>query len=169
MSTKIEIIEKENGNALEIYEEISMMQMSKVMGSDYTKILDYLKSQNSEMLGAPYARYLDIDWEKETNKGFFGILKDIFAKKWKIQIGMISSGKLDAKENIKPAVYENKKYVKTIHKGPYQKVGATYKALYAYIKENNLNPENESFEFYLNDPKETKKEELETEVLIPLK
>ncbi len=169
MVHQIEVIEKEIGNVLQIYEEISMMQMPKVMSSDYTKILDYLKLQNSEMVGAPYARYLDIDWEKETNKGFFGILKDVFSKKWKIQIGMVSSNKLQEKGNIKPAVYENKKYVKTIHRGPYQKVGATYKEIYAYIKENKLIPKNESFEFYLNDPRETKKEELETEVLIPLK
>ncbi len=169
MAHQIEVIEKEIGNALEIYEEIKMMEMPKVMGADYKKILEHLKNNNSEMLGAPYARYIGVDWEVETNKGFFGILKDVFTKKWKIQIGMVSSKKLTENGNIKPIVHENKKYVKTIHKGPYQKVGATYKALFNYIKENNLDPENESFEFYLNDPGKVSKEELETEVLIPVK
>ena len=41
--------------------------------------------------------------------------------------------------------------------------------MYAYMNENKLIPENESFEFYLNDPHKVKKEELETEVLIPIK
>jgi effector-binding domain-containing protein len=63
---------------------------------------------------------------------------------------------------------QNKKYVKTIHFGPYQNVGSTNKKMFGWAKSLNLSFENESLEFYLNDPRDTKKESLETMVLIPV-
>lgn len=48
-------------------------------------------------------------------------------------------------------------YVKTIHQGPYQKVGATYKKMYFGAMSKNIDLLDESIEIYLNDPKETKK------------
>ena len=55
-----------------------------------------------------------------------------------------------------------------MHIGPYQKVGETYKKMVKFAKENNLALENESIEYYLNDPSTVTKDKLETEVLIPI-
>ena len=44
----------------------------------------------------------------------------------------------------------------------------TYKKMIKWVDENDLKVKNESIEIYLNDPGDTKKEDLETEVLIPL-
>lgn len=40
--------------------------------------------------------------------------------------------------------------------------------MYAWSKEQNLSLQGESLEFYLNDPRETDKKDLETQVLIPI-
>ena len=61
------------------------------------------------------------------------------------------------------------KYVKSLHIGPYRKVGDTYKRMMTWIAEKNIIPAPECIEIYLNDPRETKKEDLMTEVFIPIK
>jgi effector-binding domain-containing protein len=45
----------------------------------------------------------------------------------------------------------------------------TYRRMFAWIKQQGFNAGNESFEFYLNEPGKTKREDLETIVLIPLR
>lgn len=165
---EIEIVEKEIGNVVEIEETIPMWKMPSVMSKDYFAIYKYLKSKGNEEIGKPYARYLDIDWSVETSKGFFSILLDCVLKKWHFYAGIPSSIKLEDSDNMKAGVIESKKYIQTMHCGSYCKVGDTYKKLYAWSKEQNLSLQGESIEIYLNDPKETDKKGLKTQVLIPI-
>lgn len=81
---------------------------------------------------------------------------------------MPTSTKIEGANNLANHKIQNKKYVKTIHYGPYQKVGVTYKNMYAWAKAQKLSFENEFIEFYLNDPKNTEKQSIETMVLIPI-
>ena len=166
MKTNFEIIEKEIGNVVEIEETVSMMKLPTVMGNDFKRIMEYIKSNNSECTGAPYARYLDIDWEKQTSKSMLANIFDAFTKKWHFMVGVPSSTQLAGEEELKPKYIETQNYAKAIHIGPYQKVGKTYKNLYAWIKAQNLSAVGESIEIYINNPRETKKEDLETIVLI---
>ncbi|MGD8780636.1 MAG: GyrI-like domain-containing protein [Ignavibacteria bacterium] len=155
MGKEIEIIEKEFQNTLEINIEVPMWKMPSVIGNSYKTIVNYLKSKNLEPSEAPYVRYLNIDWDilyKESKlTGFF----KMFTRKWSMLIGFPVKEKL-----------EGGKYVKAMHKGPYQKCGETYKKMISFMKQENLQFKNESIEYYLNDPKTVKKEDLETLVLI---
>ena len=164
----IEIIEKEIGSVIEIEENVFMLKMPMVMGKGFGKILEYLKSNDVQEIEAPYARYLDIDWETQVNKGIIGNTIDMLVKKWHFMIGFTSPKLLDSKNEMKASHISHCRYVKGMHYGAYQKVGTTYKMMVAWMNENNVSPKGESFEFYLNDPRETKKEELETMILIPL-
>jgi len=76
--------------------------------------------------------------------------------------------KIEGTGNLIDRQIQTKQYVKTFHYGPYQKVGATYKKMYAWAKAKDLSFENESIEFYLNDPRGTKKESSKTMALIPV-
>lgn len=165
---EIEIIEREIGNVVEIEEAIPMWKMPSVMGKDFDDLYKYLKANGDDCKEAPYARYVDIDWSVETSKGFFRILLDLLFKKWHFYAGIPLPAKLEGSDNIKAAVIQNKKYIQAMHKGPYHKVGDTYKKMYAWSKEQNLSLQGESLEFYLDDPRETDKNDLETQVLIPL-
>lgn len=165
---EIGIIEKEIGAVIEIEERVPVWKMPSVMGKDFNLILEYLKSKGVDCKEAPYARYLDIDWDLEMKKGAFANFIGVFTKKWHFQAGIPTSKKIEGADNLVERQIRNKKYVKTIHCGPYQKVGVTYKKMYTWAKSQNLSLENESIEFYMNDPRDTKKESLETMVLIPV-
>jgi len=168
MKTNFEIITREIGHVVEIEETVSMMKLPKVMGSDFQKILEFLKSNKAESMDAPYARYLDINWEAQTTKSMMANMIELFTKKWHFMTGMPTSEKLEDKDMMKSRFFAERKYAKAIHMGPYQNVGKTYKNLFNWIKQQGLNAAPESIEFYMNDPGKVKKADLETVVLIPV-
>ena len=57
----------------------------------------------------------------------------------------------------------------TMHKGPYDQVGATYGALAGWIAENGYEIVGPSEEVYLSDPGKTAPKELLTEIRFPVK
>ena len=166
---KIEIIEKEFGKVLEIEELVPMMKMPKVMGIDFTKLVNYANENSLKITEAPYSRYVGIDWEKQVNKGFIGNMLDVFTKKWHFFCGIAVDSEVKLIDNIKMRDMKIKKYLCTLHKGPYQNVGPTYKAMYNWAKENRVELDSECFECYLNDPSQVSKDNLETMIYIAVK
>jgi len=57
----------------------------------------------------------------------------------------------------------------TMHKGPYDKIGAIYGALAGWIAENGYEIAGPPEEVYLSDPDKTPAEELLTEVHFPVR
>lgn len=57
----------------------------------------------------------------------------------------------------------------TMHKGPYDRVGATYGALAGWVMENGYEIAGPSEEVYLSDPGKTAPEEILTEVRFPVR
>ena len=64
---------------------------------------------------------------------------------------------------------EGAQVASTMHKGPYDQVGATYGALAGWIAENGYEIVGPSEEVYLSDPDKTPPEELLTEVRFPVR
>ncbi len=168
MSNQIEVIEKETEHTLEINANVPMMKMPVVIGSSYKAIAEYLGKKGLECSGVPYVRYVDLNWSELNNENKFLLFIKMFTKKWNMLIGFPLKEKTEGEGNIKSGTIEKGKFVKMLHRGPYQKVGSTYKAMGEFIKKENFKIKNESIEYYLNDPKTTKKEDLETIVMIPL-
>ena len=117
----------------------------------------------------PYARYINVNWEKQVNRSTIGNIIDIFTKKWHFFTGVPTVVKLEGKGRLTPSAIRKRKYIKTIHYGPYQKIGDTYKKMFIFSQENNLKLENESIEYYTNDPSKVEKANIQTEVLIGIK
>jgi len=46
----------------------------------------------------------------------------------------------------------SQRYVRGVHRGPYQQSGATYKAIYNWVKSQGISVKNEAVEFCVNDP-----------------
>lgn len=168
MKSTIEIITKEIGNVIEIEENVGMMKIPQVMGKDLKMIGEYLESNNVTCIEAPYSRYLDINWTVQMNMSKFASFMAMFTKKWRFMVGMPTSAKMEGKVVMKSGFYPLQSYVKAIHRGPYHKVGKTYTEMFKWLTAKGLKAKPESIEFYLNDPRTTKKEDLETMVLIPV-
>lgn len=60
------------------------------------------------------------------------------------------------------------KAVQCIHVGPYDQLGATYRALEAWMAERGLQHAGPAFEYYLDDPQDTAPAELRTLVVLPM-
>jgi len=168
MSDEFEVIEKAIGPVIEIEERVAVWRMPSTFGQDYKRIYDYLKSQNAECVDMPYARYQDMDWEVELNRGKLATFFSLLTKKWHFYAGMPTSKELPGEGQLKSLVLTSQRYARAVHRGPYQKCGATYKALYDWAMSQGLSLKNEAIEFYVNDPHEVDKVDIETVILIPL-
>jgi effector-binding domain-containing protein len=75
----------------------------------------------------------------------------------------------ESRGRIKPGKIPAGKAAVAVHTGPYAKLGETYDRLLAFVKEQGLETQSFTYEFYLNDPDETPPGELETEIFFPVK
>ena len=168
MTDEFEVIEKAIGPVVEIEECVKMWRMPATFGRDYKRITDYLSSQGAECVDMPYARYQDMDWELELNRGKLATFFSLLTKKWHFFVGMPASKSLPGEGELKSQVMANQRYARAVHRGPYSKCGATYKALYDWVKSQGFSLQNEAIECYVNDPHEVDKADIETVILIPL-
>lgn len=170
MSEQITLIERPVQPTLCIPKTASTMQLGKVMGPAYLAITNHLEAHGIQMSeeNIPYTRYKQIDWTQTRKKGFLPLIQMMFFHKWVMDIGIPCPDSVPAKGEIKKTNLEAGKYIRTIHKGPYMKVGNTYQRILDFAAERHLKLKNYSIEFYLNDPREVSAAELATEVLVPV-
>ncbi len=168
MTDEIEIVEKTFGSVIEIEERIPVWRMPAAFGRDFSRIAGYIESQGAEVVGMPYGRYVDMDWEKEVNRGKLATFYAMLTKKWHFFVGMQTSKEMSAEDEFKSQVMVSHRYASTVHYGPYQECGKTYKALYDWTKSHGVLLQNQSIECYANDPNEVDKADIKTVIFIPL-
>ena len=168
MTDKFEVIEKTIGPVVEIEECVSVWRMPATFTRDYKRIVKYLVTQGAECVDMPYARYLDMDWEVELNRGKLATFYSVLTKKWHFFAGMPSSKPVPGDAELKSQVLSSRRFVRGVHFGPYKECGDTYKALFEWATAQNLSLGNEAIEFYVNDPHEVDKADIETVILIPI-
>lgn len=168
MAEPFVVIEKAFGAVVEIEERVGMLAMPATFGRDFKRIMAYLQSQGAECVDMPYARYQDMDWERELNQGMLAGVFSMLFKKWHFFVGMPSSKSLPGEGVLVARQLASQRYVRAVHRGPYRKCGATYKALHAWAKAQGILLSSEAIECYVNDPREVGPEELETVILIPI-
>lgn len=169
MSDVISVVEMQSQPVVAVEKVASTMAMPFLMGKTYSRLLQYIASKGASMEGMPYAMYKNVNWQEVTGlKGFWANLKMMFHK-WDFDIGMPVTNAIEGEGDIVAKTIPAGRYLKATHYGPYQGVSKTYDKMMAYAKENNLTVSDYAFEMYINDPKQVKKEEIETEVCISLK
>lgn len=168
MTDQFEVVEKTIGPVVEIEERVSVWRMPATFTRDYRRIAEYLGTQGAECVDMPYARYQDMDWEVELNRGRLATFFSLLTKKWHFFAGMPSSKLVPGEAEINSQVLSSRQFVRGVHRGPYQECGATYKALFDWATAQGMALKNEAIEFYVNDPHEVDKADIETVILIPL-
>lgn len=168
MTDQFEVIEKTIGPVIEIEECVSVWRMPATFARDYKRIADYLDTQGAECVDMPYARYLDMDWEVELNRGKLATFFSLLTKKWHFFAGMPSSRLVPGEAELKSQMFSSQRFVRGVHRGPYQECSATYKAMFDWAVAQNILLKNEAIECYVNDPHEVDKADIETVILIPI-
>ncbi len=112
-----------------------------------------------------FSRFRNVDWEGCQQKGFWAFIKMMFMK-WDLE-ACVSVPEAVEMEGLDYRETQEMETIQTIHTGSYYKVGEAYNRILEYAKQKNLKVSDGSFEFYLNDPKEVKTEDLQTLVVVP--
>ena len=86
-----------------------------------------------------------------------------------LEIGFPSQKPLPGRDRIRPAEMPCGRVGICHCRGPYREMAAAYEALSRLVKEQGLQPAGISYEMYLNDPNETPPQELQAQILFPLK
>jgi len=170
MSNDVTIIEKEARHALAISDIVGTMKLGKVMRPAYEEIMAAINEQGIDLApeDVPFTLYRNIDWDSFDKKGVLATIKVMFFHKWDIQMGIPCPESAKASGRIASLTLDAGKFIRTIHKGPYMKVGDAYNKIKAFAKQENLNLKDYSVEFYLNNPREVAETDIETEVLVPV-
>lgn len=138
-----------------ITDSAGIADFEKVMGEAYNELITYLKSNNIEQKGNPFATYLR--WDSVT---MFSVMN--------ISIPVDAAAK--GKGRITSATIPEHRAVKAVHFGDYSKTEPVYRALDKYVKASGLTETGGPTEVYLTTPvteKDTSK--WETHILFPVK
>jgi len=123
-----------------------------LLGESYGKIAGFLAELGEEPGGAPFAAFYNMD------------MQDL-----DVEIGFPVKKLLAGKDDIRASEVPGGKLGYALHTGRYGDIAPAYEALTQYVKERGYEPTGVSYEFYLNDPENTPQDELETQILFPLK
>ncbi len=169
MSIDIRIEQQETLYALEIEQHAPMWKIPKLLGDAFPRIDRHISAKGGTRTGAPYVRYMEIDWEQMRNCGPLRMLWQMLTTKQPMRIGMAVDAPIEGEGDIETVTIEAQPSVRTIHRGPYQKVGDTYKEIVDWAEANGVELADHTMENYINDPTTVAKEDIETLILIPVK
>lgn len=126
--------------------------LPQLLGESYGKIAGYLADLGQGPAGAPFVAYYNMDMQDLDVEIGFPVAKTIQGK-GEIQASQVPGGKLGY----------------ALHTGRYSDIAPAYDVLTQFVKEQGYEPTGVSYEFYLNDPEETPQEQLQTQIVFPLK
>jgi effector-binding domain-containing protein len=140
--------------AVSIKEKCAMNKLSGKMFEMYTGLMGFLKKNNVELEGSPFAIYHPTEEEGYTM----------------LECALPVMKKITGEDNIKYIEIPEGKAVMASHFGHYNTVKTTYKEILNYISENNLEVNGSPWEVYITDPtKEFDQSKWETQVHFPIK
>ncbi len=168
MSQKISVVDQPVLHVLEVTVETSMFKIPKVLGEWFPRINRHIDQTGAQRAGAPYARYMNINWDEMRDCGMLKQMWFALTRKQLMCVGMAVSEPATGEGDIQPAAYAAGQYLQTIHRGPYHKVGATYKLVVQWAREQGLTLAGMTQENYINDPTEVEAKDIETRILIPV-
>ncbi len=126
--------------------------LPRVLGDIYGAVARRLGTLREYPAGPPFAAYYNMDMEALDVEGGFPVSRTL-------------AGEGDVEGREIPAGLA----ATCVHVGPYATMQETYEELTAWMESEGLEPTGIVYEFYLNDPSSTPPEELETEIVFPLK
>lgn len=152
MSHECKIEERSVQPTLSVRTRTPVAKLPDVMGPAFGQIMAYLGGQGAYPAGPPYAAYYNMDMDDLD-----------------VEIGMPVAQPLAGQGEVQASEISAGRVACTVHTGPYEELGKAYAALEQFMAAQNVDGTGVAYEFYLNDPGEAKPNELQTEIVIPLK
>lgn len=152
MSYNCSIVDRPDQAVLSIRTRTAVGNLPNVLGRTYARLAQYLGELGEPPIGAPFVGYYNMD------------MQDL-----DIEIGFPVSKELQAKDDMQPGQIPGGKQATCLHIGPYNTIELAYNELIEYIGQSGHEATGVAYEFYPNDPNETPEEELQTQIVFPLK
>jgi len=152
MKYQCEIVEQTTQPVACIRTRCDAKDIPAVLGEGYGKIMHHLMSIGVTPTGMPYTAYFNMD------------MSDL-----DIELGMPVAEPFSGSEEVVSGQMLSGKYAVTVHTGPYGELEPAYTALSEWMSANGCVPVGVAYEFYMNDPGETRPVDLVTRIMFPLK
>jgi effector-binding domain-containing protein len=123
-----------------------------LLGRVYGQVFHYLEQLKEEPAGPPYVAYYNMDMQNLD-----------------IEIGIPVSRDLPSQGGIRSANIPGGDMASCLYTGPYNEMGSAYNALTEWVEKNGHQVTGVAYELYLNDPGQIPEQELQTQILFPLK
>lgn len=165
----VEIVRRESVIGLEYPQEAKMFSIPFVMKKAFLSIKNELATQSCDTKenNLVYTRYKAVDLKAMSCMGFFQKLLGMFHG-MQMDMGIAAVDFDYTKSSFQKGEIKAGDYVQYLHVGPYSKMHQAYDKLVAYIIENDIDVEHETYDIYLNNPQEVPKEELQTIVMVKI-
>ncbi len=85
-----------------------------------------------------------------------------------VEVAVPVSGAVEGTDDVRLYELPGGKMAKIVHRGPYGAVGPAYNTLFAWLEQNGKEVTGPTREVYVSDPRETRPEELITEIYAPV-
>ncbi len=85
-----------------------------------------------------------------------------------LEVALPIEGRVPARSGLKAYTIKGGRMARTVHKGPYDRVGEAYTALFEWMSRNGKQAKGPFREIYLNSPMEVMPSELLTEIQVPI-
>lgn len=152
MSYPCEAKEQPAQPTLTIRTRTPVQQMGTVLGESYGAIAQYLGELGECPAGPPFAAYYNED------------MQDL-----DVEIGFPVARELPGRGDIQPSEIPGGRVATCLYTGPFTGIGQAYETLARWMAEHGHEPTGVAYEVYLSDPDETPAEELQTQIVFPLK
>lgn len=152
MSYQCHLSDREPQPTLIIRKRASVQQLPQILGPAWGTIMQYAGRYGATPAGPPFVAYHNMD------------MQDL-----DLEIGFPFQKSLGSEGDVQAGELPGGKAAECLHVGPYEKVAAAYEAIQKWLDENGHTPSGVAYEFYLNDPRTTRPEDLQTQVVFPLK
>ncbi len=152
MSYQCELIQQTLQPTLAVRTRTSAQDLPALVGQTYGAIAAYLGQLGQYPAGPPYAAYYNMD------------MQDL-----DVELGFPVAKELPGKDDIKASRIPGGRFAAVLHTGPYDKVSVAYEALARWMTDKGYQATGVAYEVYLNDPGQTKPEDLQTRVMMPLR
>ena len=152
MSYECKVKEQPTQATLAIRTRVSVQDLPQVLGKAYGAIAQYLGELGEQPAGPPFVAYYNMDMQALD-----------------VEIGFPVSRQLSGKGDIQACEIPGGKVATCLYTGPYSDIEPAYNALSQWVKENGYEATGVAYEMYLNDPGQTPPQELQTQIVFPLK
>lgn len=152
MKENIQIVENGDQHTISIRITTTIEELPNIIGTNYMKIMSYLKQLGEKPLDVPFTAYHNLDMQNLD-----------------VEMGFVVDKKLPDKGEIKSGIIPQGKRLTCMYKGLYDCMQEVYDEIMKWIADNKYVLQGVYYEYYYNSPEEVKESELLTKIVLPLK